>query len=101
MPVKSAEFESLEELTRVIPNEKSAIAHFTTIRWKNGEFCPYCGHDKLYHFSDAKTHKCAQCKQRFSIKVGTIFEDSKLPLRTWMLAVWFISATRKVSPAPN
>lgn len=95
MPVKPAEFESLLELTTAIPDEKAAIAHFTAIRWKNGEFCPYCGHDKIYHFGDAKTHKCARCKQRFSIKVGTIFEDSKLPLRTWMLAVWFISSHKK------
>lgn len=95
MPYKQREFSSLEELTRAMPDEKAAIAHFTAIRWKNGEFCPYCGHDKLYHFGDGKTHKCAQCRQRFSIKVGTIFEDSKLPLRKWMLAVWFISSHKK------
>jgi hypothetical protein len=89
------EFESLLELTRAIPDEGAAIAHFTAIRWKNGEFCPYCGHDKIYHFGDAKTHKCAQCRARFSIKVGTIFEDTKLPLRTWMLAVWFITSHKK------
>ena len=77
-----AEFASLLELTRAIPDEAAAIAHFTAIRWKNGEFCPYCGHDKIYHFGDAKTHKCAQCRARFSIKVGTIFEDSRR-LRTY------------------
>lgn len=95
MTAKPKEFATLLELTKAIPDEKAAIAHFTAIRWKNGEFCPYCGHDKIYHFADAKTHKCAQCKQRFSIKVGTIFEDSKLPLRTWMLAVWFITSHKK------
>jgi len=95
MTVKHREFSSLEELTRAMPDEAAAIAHFTAIRWKNGEFCPYCGHDKLYHFEDRKTHKCAQCRARFSIKVGTIFEDSKLPLRKWMLAVWFITSHKK------
>jgi transposase-like protein len=95
MIVKPREFQSLEELTRAIPDEPAAIAHFRAIRWKNGEFCPYCGHDRLYHFANGKAHKCAQCKQRFSIKVGTIFEDSNLPLRKWMLAVWFITSHKK------
>jgi transposase-like protein len=93
--MKQKEFSSLLELTKAIPDEKAAVEHFTAIRWKNGEFCPYCGHDRLYHFGDGKTHKCAECRQRFSIKVGTILEDSKLPLRTWMLAVWFISSHKK------
>jgi transposase-like protein len=92
---KKIVFSSLLELTKAIPDEKAAIQHFTAIRWKNGAFCPYCGHDKIYHFSNGKTHKCAQCKARFSIKVGTIFEDSNLPLRTWMMAVWFISSHKK------
>ena len=95
MIAKPKEFATLLELTTALPDEAAAIAHFTAIRWKNGEFCPYCGHDKIYHFGDAITHKCAQCHQRFSIKVGTIFEDSKLPLRTWMLAVWFITSHKK------
>jgi transposase-like protein len=95
MSLQPKEFSSLLELTKAIPDEAAAVEHFTAIRWKNGEFCPYCGHDHLYHFGDKKTHKCAQCRQRFSIKVGTIFEDSKLPLRTWMLAVWFITSHKK------
>ena len=95
MSLKSKEFSSLLEMQRAIPDEKVAITHFTTIRWKHGEFCPYCGHGKIYHFSDGKTHKCADCRKRFSIKVGTIFEDSNLPLHTWMMAVWFISSHKK------
>jgi len=95
MPSKQKEFSSLLELMKAIPDEQAAVDHFTAIRWKNGEFCPHCGHDHLYHFGDKRTHKCAQCHQKFSIKVGTIFEDSKLPLRTWMLAVWYVSSHKK------
>jgi len=95
MPSKQKEFSSLLELTRAIPDEQAAIDHFTAIRWKDGQFCPYCGSVHLYHLGDKKNHKCADCKARFSIKVGTIFEDSKLPLRTWMLAVWFITSHKK------
>lgn len=95
MELKPKEFSTLLELTNAMPDEQAAVDHFTAIRWKNGEFCPYCGTTKIYHFSDKRTHKCAECHQRFSIKVGTIFEDSNLPLRTWMMAVWFISSHKK------
>src|ERR1700730_1324090 len=90
-----AEFASLYDLFEAVPDEKAAIAYFTAIRWKNGEFCPYCGHDKVYHFGDGKTHKCAQCRQRFSIKVGTIFEDTKIGVRKWLAAIWLITSHRK------
>src|ERR1700730_16408161 len=90
-----AEFASLYDLFEAVPDEKAAIAYFTAIRWKNGEFCPYCGHDKVYHFGDGKTHKCAACRKRFSIKVGTIFEDTKIEIRKWLAAIWLITSHRK------
>jgi transposase-like protein len=92
---KKNEFSSLYELFEAIPDEKAAVAYFRAIRWANGEFCPYCGHDKVYGFSDGKTWKCAQCRQRFSIRVGTVFEDSKIPLRKWIAAIWMITTHRK------
>ena len=89
------EYRSLYELFAAIPDEKAAIKYFAAIRWANGEFCPYCGHDKIYPFSDGKTWKCAQCRDRFSIRVGTIFEDSKIPIRKWLAAIWMITSHRK------
>src|SRR5215472_14646413 len=89
------EFASLDDLFEAIPDEKAAIAYFTAVRWKTGEFCPYYGHDAIYHFSDGKTHKCAQCNRRFSIKVGTIFENTKIELRKWLAAIWLITSHRK------
>lgn len=97
MSFETKDFSSLAELMKALPDEQAAVDHFTAIRWKNGAFCPYCGSAKVYHFADKRTHKCADkdCRQRFSIKVGTIFEDSKLGLRLWMLAVWYISSHKK------
>lgn len=88
-------FESLYDLFEAIPDEGAAIAYFKSIRWKDGEYCPYCGHDRLYGFKDGKTWKCAECRERFSIRVGTIFEDSKIPLRKWLAAIWLITSHRK------
>jgi len=88
-------FNSLLQMMQAIPDEQIAIDHFTAIRWKNGAFCPDCGSTKVYHFSDKRTHKCGDCRKRFSIRVGTIFEDSKLPIRTWLLAIWLITSHKK------
>jgi hypothetical protein len=85
--IDTIEFDSLFQLMNAIPDEPAAISHFTAIRWKRGAFCPYRGSTKIYHFGDKKAHRCGDCRQRFSIKVGTIFEDSKVPLRKWLMAI--------------
>lgn len=89
------EINSLYEFFEVFPDEQAAIDHLRAIRWKDGAFCPYCKSTRVMHFSDKKTHKCHDCRQRFSIKVGTIFEDTKLPLRKWFAAVWLITSHKK------
>jgi transposase-like protein len=89
------DFASLYALFEAIPDEQAAVDHFTAIRWKNGAFCPYCGSIRVYHFSDKRTHKCGDCRQRFSIKVGTIFEDTKIPLRKWLAAIWLVTSHKK------
>ncbi len=88
-------FNSLYEMMQVFDDEQSCIDHFRAIRWKNGAFCPHCGSTRVYHFSDQRSHKCADCRKRFSIRVGTIFEDSKLPLRVWFMALFLITSHKK------
>jgi transposase-like protein len=88
-------FDTLIQMMTAFPDEQSAIDHFTAIRWADGAYCPLCGSTKVYHFSDKRTHKCADCRKRFSIKVGTIFEDSKIELRKWMMAIWLITSHKK------
>jgi transposase-like protein len=75
---------------RALQEDGSALRYFTNIRWGYGEFCPYCDHEKIYHLADGKTHKCAACNRGFSITVGTIFEGTKLPLGTWILAIAYL-----------
>jgi transposase-like protein len=83
--------DSLFDLAAAFPDEQACINHLREIRWRDGEFCPHCGGTRIYYFSDRKTFKCGDCRQRFSIKVGTIFEDTKLPLRKWFMAIWLIT----------
>lgn len=92
------QFNSLIELFDTFPDEQAAVDHLRAIRWgENDEHahCPHCKSKKVYHFSDGKSHKCGDCRKRFSIKVGTIFQDSKIPLRKWFAAIWLITSHKK------
>jgi transposase-like protein len=89
------EFASLSDLMKAIPDEAAALTHFKAIRWKSGAFCPYCASVRVYDFSNGKVHKCSNCRKRFSITVGTIFEGTKAPLRKWLMAIWLITTHSK------
>ena len=88
-------FDTLFQMMAAFPDEHAAIDHLTALRWNNGAYCPHCGSAKVYHFSDNRTHKCGACRKRFSIRVGTIFEDSKIELRKWFMAIWLITSHKK------
>jgi transposase-like protein len=85
------QFRTLADLYREFSDNKAAMKHFQAIRWGNGEFCPHCGHDKVYHPKKGTRFACAQCGERFSILTGTIFENTKLPLKVWFGAIWMIT----------
>lgn len=60
------------------------------MRWENGAVCPRCGSDKNNYIKTRRIWQCKNCKRQFSVKVGTIFEDSPIPLEKWLPAVWMI-----------
>jgi len=95
-------FKTLPELFAAFPAEQVAIDHLTAIRFADGKFCPLCGNiedspegRQIGEMKKAgertNVFKCYACRQRFSIRVGTIFQDTKLPLRTWYAAIWMIT----------
>lgn len=88
-------FDSLVEFLDVFGTEESCRDYLTKIIWKDGEYCPHCGAKKIYHFSNGKIHKCAHCRKQFSITVGTIFEDSKIPLKKWFMAIYLLTCHKK------
>jgi transposase-like protein len=89
------EFKTLTEFTDYFCDEATCVKHFTEIRFGNGEYCPHCGHTEIYKFSNGKRYRCAKCKQDFAIKTGTVFGESKLPLRKWFMAIYLLSNTSK------
>ncbi len=59
-------------------------------RWPGGVRCPYCHGAALSFYAKPLLWRCAPCKKRFSVKVGTIFEASPLPLSKWLPCVWIL-----------
>lgn len=89
------EFKSLPDLMVAFRDPQAAINHFTAVRWRHGKFCPYCGHNKIWSLKAGNLHRCAGCRTNFSITVGTIFENTKLPLKVWFGAMWLIANHKK------
>jgi transposase-like protein len=88
------QFKTLADLMITFSDNQVALDHFKAVRWRNGAFCPYCGHDKVYTLK-ANRYQCAQCRYTFSILVGTVFENTKLPLKVWFGAIWLITSHPK------
>lgn len=84
------QFKTLADLYHTFSDNQVALDHFKSVRWRNGGFCPYCGTTKVYTLK-ANRYQCAECRNTFSILVGTIFENTKLPLRVWFGAIWLLT----------
>lgn len=89
------EFKTLADFLEHFHDEKTCVAEFTKMRFRNGEYCPHCGHSKIHLFSNGKRYRCAKCKQDFTIKTKTIFGESKLPLKKWFIAIYLLSTSGK------
>src|SRR5437870_2903275 len=85
--------ETLLEAVSYFSNPENAFQFFKEIRWPNGVRCPRCGSKGVTFLANAKVWKCKTVhpKQKFSAKVGTIFEDSPIGLDKWLPAMWLAS----------
>ena len=84
---------TLQEAIIYFADYDNARNFLVALRWEDGKVrCPQCGSDKVAHLAAAKLYKCygKHPKAKFSLKVGTIFEDSALGLDKWLAAMWLI-----------
>ena len=86
---------TLQEAILTFSDEHICIAAVAQMRWPDGKpTCPACGHQDHWYLKAQKRWKCKECWKQFSVKVGTIFEDSPIPLTKWLLAMWMITNCR-------
>ena len=79
---------SLIELTEIFPDETAATAWFESLVWPNGRYCPSCGCVETAETPGNMPYWCPACRRRFSVRVGTAMERSKIPLRKWLFAIY-------------
>jgi transposase-like protein len=96
---------NLVTLAKEYSNEKKARKLFEALRWPDGKpICPHCGFNEAYAMKSKKETKnkmrdglycCAACRKTFTATVGTAFEDSRVPISKWLMAISIICAAKK------
>jgi transposase-like protein len=85
------ETETLREAILYFRDRDIARQFVADLRWPNGVTCPHCDADNPMFLASRKIWKCRDCRKQFSVKVGTIFEDSPLGLEKWLPALWMLA----------
>jgi len=90
------EFNSLYELILHFDTPEKCEEHLINLRWNGEPTCPTCGCKKVGTLKGKrKQFKCYGCKRKFSVKTGSIFHDSKLPLLKWFVAIYLFSSHKR------
>ena len=96
---------TLIQIIDQFPTDDAAREHLESIRWKDGIVCPHCKCSAKSKFSTIAANPkkkvraglrwCANCEKQFTVTIGTIFEDSHIPLRKWLIAWYLICSSKK------
>jgi len=95
---------TLMSVTSRFSTEETAIKYFEQIRWPKGRYCPHCGNadeTRIYALTPNKAkkiriglYKCAECRDTFTVRVGTVMEDSHVPLHKWLIGFYMMCASK-------
>src|SRR5438270_1775258 len=83
--------QTLVQAIRYFTEPDTCIQFMIPLRWPDGITCPRCGSAAHSYLATRRVWKCKGCKKQFSIKVGTVMEDSPLGLDKWLAAIWMIA----------
>lgn len=90
-----AQFTTLTECLDFFTNEEICIQYLEQQRWAGTPACPFCGVVDPYRTN--RGFKCREktCGKKFTVKVGTVYENSKIPLRTWFASIYLLTSSKK------
>jgi transposase-like protein len=95
---------NLAELSELFINEDAARSFIEARVWPNGPICPHCGSVEAYVLCGKEgsknpvrkgVYKCKSCRKQFTVRIGTIFEDSKLPFTKWLITIHLMTSSKK------
>lgn len=87
---------SIFELFKLFPDEPSAQTYLEERRWPDGPRCPVCENsERITPWKNGGLYRCNVCKEVFSVRTGTIFERSHVPLHKWLYAMYLLVTARK------
>lgn len=93
----------IEQIPAACSNELVAVEFFEEQRWGSNPCCVKCGSVAVYKMADAKTGernsrylwRCRDCKEQYTVRIGTVYEESRLPMRHWAYAFWRACTSKK------
>lgn len=88
-----SDFNSLFDLVQIFSSEEKCIEYLESIRWKDGVISPFDPTSKVYKCS--KGYWCKNTNKVFNVKTRTIFENTKISLQKWFMAIWLITSHKK------
>jgi transposase-like protein len=99
--MKKAKSQVLEELRNAAVDEPKAVAFLEKQRWGNEPCCPRCGDMDVYRMMSGEERnkdfrwRCKGCKQMFTVRTNSVLEETRLPLRVWVYAIWKAASSKK------
>ncbi|WP_299548624.1 IS1595 family transposase [Seonamhaeicola sp.] len=88
------EVKSILDLIKAFPDEQSCIDHLELLRWNDGVISPFDASSKVYKCKNNK-YRCKNTGKYFNVKTDTIFDNTKMPLQKWFMAIWLVTSHKK------
>lgn len=84
---------TLPDAIQYFSDEQRCTDYLVALRWPDSVACPTCGNTEVHYLANQKRWQCKSkhAKRQFSIKVGTVMEDSPLSLTKWLPAIWLLA----------
>lgn len=87
-------FNTILDLINAFPDEQSCIDHLEQLRWNGNIISPFDNNSKVYKCANNK-YRCKETGKYFNVKTQTLFDNSKVKLRKWFLAIWLVTSHKK------
>jgi len=102
-PHNLSKSETVKRIPAACADELAAVEFFESLRWGSEPCCTKCGSVNVYQMKDAVTGernkrflwRCHDCKEQYTVRIGTVYEESRLPMKHWAYAFWRACTSKK------